>query len=117
MKQFLAVAALFVSISASAEISQEMHMPMDPDGYLTITVESCLDTSINKEYTYRAYAETDGNHFEGCWYSPEVNADSPKGFEPLVIIYFDKYNTNSYFKSYFSHKKERWTDTDNPFTR
>jgi hypothetical protein len=117
MKKCLAVVSLFVSISANAETFKEIHMPLEPDGFLTLTVEPCLDTNINKEYTLRAYAETDGNHFEGCWYTPEVNADSPKGFEPLFIVYFDKYNTNSYFQKYFSAEKNRWTDKDNPSTR
>jgi hypothetical protein len=89
----------------SEERYDELYMPNDDEGFVVITVKECPDKGLAKTFPYYAYAtEHDGTKHDGCWVSEEK---APKGFEPLVNIYFEG-QVVSYRKGLFSPEKKRW---------
>jgi hypothetical protein len=83
----------------------ELYMPNDDEGFVVITVKECPDKGLAKTFPFYAYAtEHDGTKHDGCWVSEEK---APKGFEPLVNIYFEG-QVVSYRRALFSPEKKRW---------
>lgn len=71
----IAVLALLVSLSASAEEVKEMYMANDAGGFVVLTTQPCAVKKVSKEYPYRAYAtesSTAALH-EGCWTTPDTS--------------------------------------------
>ena len=83
----------------------ELYMPNDDEGFVVITVKECPDKELAKTFPYYAYAtEHDGTKHDGCWASEEK---APKGFEPVVNIYFEG-QVVTYQRQLFSPEKKRW---------
>lgn len=83
----------------------ELYMPNDDEGFVVITVQDCPDKDLVKTFPHYAYAtEHDGTKHEGCWMSEEK---APRGFEPLVNIYFEG-QVVTYRRGLFSPEKKRW---------
>lgn len=83
----------------------ELYMPNDDEGFVVITVKECPDKGLAKTFPFYAYAtEHDGTKHDGCWVSEEK---APKGFEPMVNIYFEG-QVVSYRRQLFSPEKKRW---------
>lgn len=114
MKDFFTyLLLLFIFIAVSVKIDDvfgkerydELYMPNDDEGFVVITVKDCPNKELAKMFPHYAYAtEHDGTKHEGCWVSEEK---APRGFEPLVNIYFEG-QVVSYRRGLFSPEKKRW---------
>jgi len=114
MKHYLTyLIVFFVIIIASIQFNDliseerypELYMPNDDEGFVVITIQECPDKELAKTFPHYAYAtEHDGTKHDGCWVSEEK---APKGFEPLVNIYFEG-QVVTYRRQLFSPEKKRW---------
>ena len=110
----IAILALLVSLSASAEEVKEMYMPNESGGFVTLTLESCLYDSVKKDYPYRAYATEDAAGeivHEGCWISPSI-VEAPKTMKiiPVVNTWWVEGDMVTFMAPQFSPEKKRWKE-------
>lgn len=110
----IAVLALLVSLSASAEDVKEMYMPNESGGFVTLTLESCLYDSVKKDYPYRAFATEDAAGeiiHEGCWISPST-AEAPKDMKiiPVVNTWWVDGEQVTFLATQFSPERKRWEE-------
>jgi hypothetical protein len=110
----IAILALLVSLSASAEEVKEMYMPNDAGGFVTLTLETCLYDSIKKDYPYRAFATEDAAGeiiHEGCWISPSIE-DAPKTMKiiPVVNTWWVDGGQVTFLSTQFGPERKRWEE-------
>lgn len=108
----IAVLALLVSLSASAEEVKEMYMPNESGGFVTLTLEPCLYDSVKKDYPNRAYATEDAAGeiiHEGCWISPST-AEAPKDMKiiPVVNTWWAEGGQVTFLAPQFGPERKRW---------
>jgi hypothetical protein len=102
---FLIASIRFDDVFGQEQRYEELYMPNDDEGFVVLSVKDCPDKGLAKTFPHYAYAtEHDGTKHEGCW---TVEDKAPKGFEPLVNIYFEG-QVVSYRKELFSPEKKRW---------
>jgi hypothetical protein len=84
----IAILAMLVSLSASADESKEMYMPNEAGGVVALTAETCGYTkAVEQGYEYHAYATEEIGEkvvHEGCWTSPSTAGASQ--VEGLVVV-------------------------------
>jgi len=116
MLKHLAVISLFVSSTALADtVVQELYMPNDAGGYVTLTMDECkLGDRVKKDYPFRTYATEDEEgkiKHEGCWIRPSTD-DAPKvqgmTIIPLVNTYWEGGDRATFQASQFGPIKQRW---------
>jgi hypothetical protein len=113
----IAVLALLVSFSASAEEPKEMYMPNEAGGFVTLTTEACGYTEAVKQgFEYRAYATEDAEGtlvHEGCWISPSVEeAPQIEGVRiiPVVNTWWVDSGQATFLAPQFGPERRRWEE-------
>lgn len=112
----IAILALLVSLSATAEEVKEMYMPNESGGFVTLTTEPCLYDSVKKDYPYRAYATEDAAGeivHEGCWISPSTEeAPRAQGVRiiPVVNTWWVDGGQVTFLAPQFSPERKRWDE-------
>jgi hypothetical protein len=111
----IALLAMIISLSATADEVKEMYMPNEAGGFVTLTQEVCAYTEAVKQgYEYRAYATEDAAGeivHEGCWISPSI-AEAPKSMKiiPVVNTWWVDGGQVTFLAPQFSPERKRWDE-------
>ena len=111
----LAILSLFVTTTALADPPQELYLPNDAGGYITLTLDDCkLPNGAKQGYHFRAYATEDEEgkvKHEGCWVRPDTSeAPRIQGVKiiPLVNTLWETGDVVTFQASQFGPDKKRW---------
>ena len=109
MKKLL-LALLIPTLCYAAD---ELYMPNEAGGFVTLTKEVCANQNIKKTFPYKATAtEGNGTLYEGCWAAPDQKGSgAPQGASPIVSLMFEEGAVYSYKIDLFSYEKKRWDDS------
>lgn len=113
----IAILALLISMSATAEEPKEMYMPNEAGGFVTLTTEVCGYTEAVKQgFKYRAYATEDAEGkivHEGCWISPSTEgAPHAEGVRiiPVVNTWWVEGGQATFLVPNFGPERRRWDE-------